>query len=86
MSKCTSTVDGTSFIAQIGSGQRSLQLQQSPLTGLAKSFALEHPDLWGGLLDLSESPGDEQAQCILSMLARPTNEFAHGYRSVRVQR
>jgi NADP-dependent 3-hydroxy acid dehydrogenase YdfG/acyl carrier protein len=33
---------------------KPLALAQTPLWGLGATFALEHPDLWGGLVDLPE--------------------------------
>ncbi|MEZ0095323.1 beta-ketoacyl synthase N-terminal-like domain-containing protein [Streptacidiphilus sp. EB129] len=46
-----------------GRDQRELCLPAGPLWGLGKVAALEHPDLWGGLLDLDPSgEADEAAQ------------------------
>ncbi|HEX9597730.1 MAG TPA: SDR family NAD(P)-dependent oxidoreductase, partial [Anaerolineales bacterium] len=41
----------------------TLAVVQSPLWGLGKVICLEHPDLWGGLVDLSvEAPAEEVAR------------------------
>jgi thioester reductase-like protein len=36
-------------------GQSSLSVAQAPVWGLGRVIALEHPELWGGIVDLSES-------------------------------
>nr|UYH37510.1 polyketide synthase dehydratase domain-containing protein [Myxococcaceae bacterium MCy9487] len=42
-----------------GTGARVPGVAQSPLWGLGKVIALEHPELWGGLVDLDpEAPAD----------------------------
>lgn len=41
-----------------GTGQRRLCLPAGPLWGLGKVAALEHPELWGGLLDLDPADRD----------------------------
>ena len=39
-------------------GAHEVNVASSPLWGLGKVVALEHPRLWGGLLDLAPSPAD----------------------------
>ncbi|AUX44867.1 uncharacterized protein SOCE26_063370 [Sorangium cellulosum] len=38
--------------APVGEAQGAVGLLQAPMVGLGKVVALEHPDLWGGLIDL----------------------------------
>ncbi len=46
-------------------GQSLLAVAQAPLWGLGKVVALEHPELWGGMLDLTpETTGDEVAMLL----------------------
>jgi amino acid adenylation domain-containing protein len=47
-------------------------LAQAPVWGLGKSIALEHPQLWGGLVDLDESSDDRAADAaaVLAALRR----------------
>ncbi len=42
----------TSAAQPVVAGQSGLNLLQAPLWGLGRTVALEHPDCWGGLLDL----------------------------------
>jgi acyl transferase domain-containing protein/NADPH:quinone reductase-like Zn-dependent oxidoreductase len=44
---------------------------QSCLWGFCRAAALEHPHVWGGLVDLSEGTGDEWRQVINHVLAAP---------------
>lgn len=39
---------------------------QTPLWGLGKVVALEHPDVWGGLVDLADSVTDKQTTTLLT--------------------
>jgi acyl transferase domain-containing protein/acyl carrier protein len=49
--------------AQPAGDVNRLSLCQSPLWGLGKGIALEHPAIWGGLVDLDPAPAvDEGAQ------------------------
>jgi acyl transferase domain-containing protein len=42
-------------------GEEAPGLAQAPLWGLGRTIALEHPELWGGLVDLGAAvPGEEQ--------------------------
>ncbi len=50
-----------------------LALAQAPLWGLGRSIALEHPELWGGLLDL-EPAGHPAAEQILQVILDPQSE------------
>ena len=50
--------------APVGGGE--LALAQTPLLGLGKAVALEHPERWGGLVDLD--PGRDSRTSALSLL------------------
>lgn len=79
--------------AQAVSGQESsLSLSQSPLWGLGKTCAMEHPELWGGLVDLdSQDTADNAAfQLLDSLLGEHTEDLiafragqSYGARMVR---
>jgi acyl transferase domain-containing protein len=48
---------------RVGEGASPVGVSQTPLWGLTRSFALEHPDLWGGIIDLDPIPSlDENSQ------------------------
>ncbi|QLE49252.1 type I polyketide synthase [Nostoc sp. C057] len=63
-----------------------LSIAQTPLWGLGRTLAVEHPDLWGGLIDLD--PGTslvEQASSLWTEINHPTEEqvaFRAGQRYV----
>ncbi|HEV2097585.1 MAG TPA: SDR family NAD(P)-dependent oxidoreductase [Stellaceae bacterium] len=58
-------------------------LGQSPLWGLGRSFALEYPEMWGGLIDLpaAASP-DAAAELLLRELQAEKGEDQIAYRGV----
>jgi acyl transferase domain-containing protein/acyl carrier protein len=57
-----------------------LEVAQSSLWGLGKAVSLEHPDLWGGMIDLSpDVQPDEVAQLMLE-LQDPQNEEQIAFR------
>ncbi|MDM8521889.1 type I polyketide synthase [Desulfococcaceae bacterium HSG8] len=64
-------------------GDTSPKLAQSPLWGLGKTVALEHPELWGGMIDLSPampySPTDESA----ALLRQITNSDGEDHLAFR---
>jgi phthiocerol/phenolphthiocerol synthesis type-I polyketide synthase D len=46
------------------------------LWGFARTLANEHPELWGGLVDLDEAPDAEQARRLTGAIAREAGEPA----------
>jgi acyl transferase domain-containing protein/acyl carrier protein len=46
-------------------------LSQAPMWGVGKVMALEHPNIWGGLIDLGP---DDNVETIVDMLAREVRE------------
>ena len=59
--------------AQVSTKERSNVLQQSALLGLAKVISLEHPLVWGGMIDLDEKSKDNYNCLIEELLVRQTN-------------
>jgi acyl transferase domain-containing protein/acyl carrier protein len=47
---------------------------QAPLWGLGRAIALEHPQLWGGLIDLSSSPTSDEVAALLTEIADSQGE------------
>ena len=47
-----------------------LSVAQAPLWGLGKVIALEHPDFWGGLIDLDPQAFDDEADWLLAEFFR----------------
>ncbi len=61
--------------------QSALNLAQAPLWGLGKTFALEHPDSWGGLVDLDPTTGASQsASELLSAIEKHDGEDQVAFR------
>ncbi|MCB9457865.1 MAG: polyketide synthase dehydratase domain-containing protein [Anaerolineaceae bacterium] len=52
---------------------------QSTLWGLGRVIALEHPEIWGGLIDLDDQPG-EQVALILAGITQTDGEDQVGWR------
>lgn len=48
--------------------------------GLGRVIALEHPEVWGGLVDLDRTPGPDDAKAIASMLAGSDGEDQVAFR------
>ncbi|MFF4607324.1 type I polyketide synthase, partial [Streptomyces sp. NPDC001339] len=49
-------------------------VEQAPLWGLGRVLALEHPQRWGGLLDLPENPDDLALRRLCAVVAAPGDE------------
>lgn len=47
---------------------------QSCLWGLAQVIGLEHPEIWGGIVDLDPAGGTEQLDALVGLLSEPGNE------------
>ena len=54
----------------IDSQLNSLAIAQSPLWGMGRVIAGEHPEIWGGIIDLALQPGENES---LSLLKEITN-------------
>ncbi|MBI2838244.1 MAG: SDR family NAD(P)-dependent oxidoreductase [Acidobacteria bacterium] len=59
---------------------------QAPLWGLGRVIALEHPEVWGGLVDLSPDGSGDEVSALLGEIWEPDGEdqvaFRSGQRSV----
>ena len=53
----------------VGPSDRLTSPAQSMLWGFGRSVALEHPELWGGLVDLPESADDDDVTRVVSTIA-----------------
>lgn len=62
----------------VGDG-RPLELAQAPLWGIGRVAAVEHPELWGGVVDLDpDRPDDEAAAFLTEVLSGPAeDQIAH---------
>lgn len=55
----------------ISLNSNSIAVSQSPVWGFAKAAAIEHPNLWGGLIDLDpDESGEAVAQSLLEALSQ----------------
>jgi NAD(P)-dependent dehydrogenase (short-subunit alcohol dehydrogenase family)/acyl carrier protein len=55
-------------------------IAQSPLWGMGKVIALEHPDLWGGMIDLPPEASKEEAAALLAEIKEPDEEDLVAFR------
>ncbi|RQH26113.1 SDR family NAD(P)-dependent oxidoreductase [Okeania hirsuta] len=51
-----------------------LAIAQTPLWGLGKVISLEHPQLWGGLIDLEPNGGEKQIEKLLNQITSNSTE------------
>ncbi|MGH9334642.1 MAG: SDR family NAD(P)-dependent oxidoreductase, partial [Vicinamibacteria bacterium] len=69
-----------------GAAEAEAPLAQSALWGFGRVFSLEHPELWGGLVDLGEAPGGSVAERLFLELEDSQGEdqisLSSGSRSV----
>ena len=67
-------------------GATALALAQAPVWGLGEVVALEHPDRWGGMIDLPSCPTGHDAEALLAEFRNSEGEdhlaFRHGERYV----
>lgn len=56
---------------------------QSPLWGMGKVIALEHPEFWGGLIDLAPGAGKTAATALADVLMNPDGEDLMALRGTR---
>ncbi|MEW6234619.1 MAG: type I polyketide synthase [Candidatus Omnitrophota bacterium] len=64
-------------------GDRLSGLAQSPQWGLGKTIALEHPEFWGGIVDLPSPALPTDALTLLAELLDPDGEDHIAYRNSR---
>ncbi len=58
----------------------SLAVAQSPLWGLGGAIAKEHPELWGGLVDLDRGSAEVAASTLLAQICHPDGEDQVAFR------
>jgi len=59
----------------------NLAIAQSPLWGLGKVIAVEHPDYWGGMVDLAPNPEPDEAVRILTTITQSEREDRVAFRN-----
>jgi phthiocerol/phenolphthiocerol synthesis type-I polyketide synthase D len=61
--------------------QEAVAVAQAPLWGFARVMAIEHPKLWGGIVDMdSESPASEDSRHLFEWLLEPDGEDMAAFR------
>ncbi|TQF08098.1 SDR family NAD(P)-dependent oxidoreductase [Kitasatospora acidiphila] len=58
----------------VGASDRLRSAVQAQVWGMGRVAALEHPDRWGGLIDLPEVAGDREVAAFTGILASPDGE------------
>ncbi|WP_341529635.1 type I polyketide synthase [Nostoc sp. UHCC 0302] len=58
----------------VESSASSLAVGQSSLWGLGKAIALEHPEIWGGMIDLASGVSSDQAALLFAEISQPERE------------
>ncbi|MEV6978535.1 type I polyketide synthase [Kitasatospora sp. NPDC093806] len=58
----------------VGAADRLRSAAQAQVWGMGRVAALEHPDRWGGLIDLPEGAGDRELAAFTAVLAAPGGE------------
>jgi acyl transferase domain-containing protein/acyl carrier protein len=64
-------------------GRTGISVAQAPLWGLAGVIAAEHPELWGGAIDLEAAPEGALAERLLTELTAPDGEDRIAWREGR---
>jgi acyl transferase domain-containing protein/acyl carrier protein len=59
----------------------ALEIGQAPLWGFARALALEHPELWGGLVDVDDDPPGALAATLADELLGEAGEDQVAYRA-----
>jgi acyl transferase domain-containing protein/acyl carrier protein len=57
-----------------------ISVAQAPLWGFGRGLAAELPDVWGGCVDFSSSPADDEIEAFLWDVLQPTPENQIAYR------
>ena len=64
----------------VGLESMPLSIAQSPLWGMGRVIALEHPELWGGMIDLDSQADTDEISMLLSKILHPTDEDQIAFR------
>jgi acyl transferase domain-containing protein/acyl carrier protein len=93
---CSSALELTRALTMIGASCRawfvtrrsqavlagdSIEPGQAPLWGFGRALALEHPELWGGLIDIEDPPSHTTARAIADELLGAGSEDQVAHRS-----
>ena len=73
----------TSHAVAVGTGDRPAGAVQSPLWGLGRVVGLEHPELWGGLIDVDASDVQTMARRIAAEVTTGDGEDQIAFRGDR---
>jgi acyl transferase domain-containing protein/acyl carrier protein len=57
-----------------------LALAQVPVWGMGRSIVLEHPEIWGGMIDLDFTPGADDAERLLAEILQSDGEDQVAFR------
>ncbi|MEM9218997.1 MAG: choline/carnitine O-acyltransferase [Cyanobacteria bacterium P01_F01_bin.150] len=58
-----------------------LEIAQAPLVGLGRAIALEHPQRWGGTIDLDPQASEDEVEKLLTWIQQPQGEDHLAFRS-----
>ncbi|WP_225409379.1 type I polyketide synthase [Stigmatella hybrida] len=64
-------------------GKEAVSVAQAPLWGAGRVLALEHPELWGGLVDLSPDAPAHELEALWQELRMPDGEDQIAYRGAK---
>ena len=67
----------------VGAGRAGLELAQATMCGVGKVITLEHPENWGGMIDLDPEPMPGDAAVLMAELLAPENEDQIAFRTDR---
>ncbi|HEU4325211.1 MAG TPA: type I polyketide synthase [Roseiflexaceae bacterium] len=65
---------------QVGAEPQATAAAQAPVWGFGRVLANEHPELWGGLIDLDHTPASGEAALLLEELLAPDSERQLAFR------
>jgi len=64
----------------VAKGEHFISVNQTPLWGMGKVVSLEHPELWGGLIDIEPGKTENHLECLLRELLNRDAEDQVVYR------
>ena len=71
----------TNSAQSVRDGESASSVAQSPLWGLGRVAAMEHPEIWGGLLDLDKNDPGSDVPAILAEIRHPDGEDQIAFRA-----
>jgi len=57
-----------------------IAVEQTPMWGLGKAIALEHPEIWGGLVDLDPAQKEDEISMLIDEILTSSKEDLIGFR------